>query len=151
MGEYATKIIECDVDTESFQGFSFRSKIEEGDFQDDDLEKDTCIAEIEGQIYKVGFHANGEERKKSNLEHKISILTAIARICPADEVDKVNVVFGVSDRKWTSASEKEDFEKYILPEGEIQIMLKLDNETPPVLRRFCIKRRFCFPESLGKL
>lgn len=154
-GKFATKVAEYNINTDRIRKFAFRTRIGEGDFRDDALERNTCIVELDGQVYKVGNGARGQDAElktdKSSIEHKISTLTAIARLCSDNEVDEVNVAIGLPAREWASVPKREDFKEYILPEGEIQIMIKLNNEMPPVLRRFRIKRRYCFPESLGAL
>ena len=47
-GKFATKVAEYNINTDRIRKFAFRTRIGEGDFRDDALERNTCIVELDG-------------------------------------------------------------------------------------------------------
>lgn len=154
-GKFATKVAEYDHKTDSVKTFSIRTKASEGDFRDDAIEQNTVVVEIDGQVYKIGNGARGsgaalETDKKSDV-HRLCTLTAIATLASSKEVDEIYVAVGLPAKEWAVVSKRIDYKEYILPEGEITISIKKDNNTPVIKKTFVIKERYVFPESIGAL
>jgi len=154
-GKHATKATHYDPKTKKIRKFTFCTKIGEGDFRDDALEKKTYIAEINGHTYKIGNGARGNgatlETSKQSEDHKLCTLLAIAYFCSDNEVDEVNVAVGLPAKEWAVVSKREDFKEYIFPEGETTVTIKTSSEAAPAKKTFTIRHKYVFPESIGAL
>ena len=70
-GKYATKVAVYDNKTNTVKMFKFRTKISDGHFADDALEKNTVVMEHDGKIYKVMNVVWGEQRDEKEREYPI--------------------------------------------------------------------------------
>lgn len=153
-GKYATKIAVYDTGNDKVSVQKFRTKISEGNFNDDALEKHTYIAEIDGNIYKIGNGALQEAElntSKASEIHKMSVLTAIALNVSENEVDEVHAAVGIPVKEWENVDKRIEYKNYILPDGEISIKLMIDSEKEPVIKTFKIISKHVYPESQGAL
>ncbi|MCR5670692.1 MAG: ParM/StbA family protein [Butyrivibrio sp.] len=154
-GKYATKVAEYNAKKESIRTFSIRTKVSDGDFRDDAIEEHTVVIKIGDATYKVGNGARGQgvalETDKKTDTHKICVLTALATVASANEVDEMNVSVGMPTLDWAQPGKRDDFKKFILPEGEITVELKKDSNSEVVKKTFKIKNRYVFPESSGAI
>jgi len=154
-GKHATKAASYNPETKKTRKFTFSTKIGEGDFRDDAIEKNTFIAEIDGKVYKIGNGARGDgaklETSKQSLDHKLSTLFAIAYFCSDNEVDEVNVAVGLPAKEWAVVQKREDFKEFIFPTDVTEVTIKLDSNAAPVTKRFKIRHKYVFPESIGAL
>lgn len=154
-GKFATKFAEYDIKKKCVHKYSIRTRVSDGDFRDDAIEKATVVVEIDGKTYKVGNGARGAgvnlDTDKKSEDHKISILTAIAMLASSKEKDEIYVAVGLPAREWASVSKRMDFKEYILPDGDITITIKKDNKSEAVKKTFVIKGKYVFPESIGAL
>jgi plasmid segregation protein ParM len=132
----------------------FRTKASKGYFEDDAIESDTVIAEIEGQVLKIGTGALTEAEtstsKKTDI-HKWCTLLAIARECSADEVDNVHVAIGIPVKDYEDVLSRNEYREFILPDGEITVRYKEASEAPVITKTFRIVSRDVLPETLGAL
>lgn len=156
-GKFAVKCAEYKMKQENAQtrAFSFRTKIGEGDFRDDALETQTCIAEIDGKTYKIGDGARGREAeltttKKSEI-HRITTLVAAAACCSANTEDTMHIAIGLPTAEWANVSKREDYREFMFPKGKIKIKYKASAASDPVEKVFSIGRNFVYPESIGAL
>lgn len=154
-GKFATKIAEYNKEKGTVRTFQIRTKISEGDFVDDAIEKNTVIVEIGGHVYKVGNGARGDganlDTDKNDDIHKISTLTALATVASAKEKDIFNVAVGLPAKDWAIPAKREAYKEAMLPEGEITIKIRPNSKTDPIVKTFSIKNRFALPESIGAL
>lgn len=154
-GKHATKAASYNPETKKTQKFTFCTKIGEGDFRDDSIERNTYIAEINDKVYKIGNGARGDgaklETSKQSMDHRLSTLFAIAYFCSDDEVDEVNVAVGLPAKEWAFVQKREDFKDYIFPTGETSVTIKLSSTDEPITKRFTIRHKYVFPESIGAL
>ncbi len=154
-GKFATKVATYNPMKKRIRKCHFRTKVGKGDFRDDAIEAQTIVTEINGQVYKVGEGADGGEAElttsKDTETHKICTLVAIALFCSSNEVDEVNVAVGLTAQEWHEVSTREDYKADILPEGEICVKVKNHSTAPIIEKRFIIKTRKAFPESIGAL
>ena len=155
VGKFATKASEYKPETDSIRKFHFVTKVGGGDLRDDAIESHTVVAEIDGKVYKVGQGARGAEASKdtSKLDdiHKICALVAIASFCSAKEKDEVNVAFGIPADEWADVPTREKYRSEFLPDGDITVKIKIRSDAPVMEKKFTIKKKFVFPESLGAL
>lgn len=154
-GKFGTKIAEWDAAKKLVRKEQFRTKMGKGDMRDDAIEQDTFLAQIGDVTYKLGNGARGngaelETSKKSDI-HRICTLAAIAKLCSVNETDEVCVAIGLPAKEWAEVNKREEYKAYILPEGEQTIKIKTRNDANPVEKKFTIKQRFVFPESIGAL
>ena len=154
-GKFATKVAEYNKKLDVVKKYSIRTKVSEGDFRDDAIEKNTYIAEIDGVVYKVGNGARGQGAElitdKKTETHRICVLTVLAMMASSNEKDTINVAIGLPANEWANVSKRMDFKDYILPEGEISVKLKRDSKSEVVTKTFTIGRRYVYPESIGGL
>ncbi len=154
-GKFATKVAEYIPSQKAVKKFSIRTKVNDGDFRDDAIESATVIIEYNGHVYKVGNGARGTgaalDTNKATDVHKLCTLTALATLASSKEVDEINVAIGLPAKDWADVSKRVEFKDYILPEGEIRMSIKKDNNSPVTEKTFVIKNRFVFPESIGAL
>ena len=76
-GKFATKVGLFNPDGNKAMEYKFRTKIDHGDFRDDNMEKNTYIIEINGETYKIGNGATTEaklEMTKRNISYVRSLL-----------------------------------------------------------------------------
>lgn len=154
-GKFATKIAEYNKEKGTVRTFQIRTKISEGDFVDDAIEKNTVIVEIDGHVYKVGNGARGDgaslDTDKNDDIHRISTLTALATVASAKEKDVFSVAVGLPAKDWAIPAKREAYKKAMLPEGEITVKIRPNSKTDPIVKTFTIKNRFALPESIGAL
>ena len=89
-GKSSTKIASYDINTKLITKRSFRTRIGEGTFEDDDPGAATYIVEYEGKVYKIGANADTDaslSTSKKDFTHKLCTLYAIASFCSENEVD----------------------------------------------------------------
>lgn len=155
-GKFATKVAEYDQKNNCLKNsFQIRTKVSEGDFRDDAIEKCTVIAEIDSVVYKIGNGARGEgaeldTNKKSDI-HKICLMTALATLASSNEVDEFNVAIGYPAKLHCSVKNRFEYKEYMFPEGEISVSIKQSSTSPVVKKTFKIKNSFVYPESIGAL
>lgn len=153
-GKFATKLAVYNPEKEDTKTFQFRTKIGEGSFEDDSLERNTMIVEINGTTYKIGngatIQAELETTKQSEI-HKACTLTAIAMCTSNDEIDDVHVAIGIPVKEWEVVAKRNEYKMFMLPEGEITVAVKTKAEEKPIKKTFRIASRYVFPESMGTL
>lgn len=154
-GKFATKVVEYLPDKKGIKEFSIRTKLSPGDFRDDAIEANTVIIEHEGVVYKVGNGARGDgavlDTNKMTDVHKICVLTAIATLASAKEVDDVYIAVGLPAKDWANVSKRMDYKDFMFPKGEISISIKKNSTSPVVEKKFKIAKGFAYPESIGPL
>lgn len=154
-GKFATKFAEYDLKNRKVHKYSVRTRVSDGDFRDDAIEKSTVVVEIDGKVYKVGNGARGAgvnlDTDKKSEDHRICTLTALAMLASSSEKDEMYVAVGLPAREWANVSKRMDFKEYILPDGEISVTIKKDSNSKQVKKTFCIKAKYVFPESIGAL
>lgn len=154
-GKFATKVAEYSKENKTVKKYSIRTKMSEGDFLDDALEKNTYIVEVDGQVYKIGNGARGNGAElttdKKTDTHKVCVLAVLAMMASSTEVDTINVAIGLPADEWANTAKRAEFKKYILPEGEVSVKIKKDSASDPVTKKFNIGRKYVFPESIGAL
>lgn len=154
-GKFATKVAEYLFAEKKVRIFQLRTKISDGYFVDDAIEKNTVVVEIDGKVYKVGNGARGEganlDTDKNDEIHRICTLTALASVASENEKDVFNVVVGLPAKEWAVPTKREEYKKAMLPEGDITITIRPNSKKPPVTKTFTIKNRFALPESIGAL
>lgn len=154
-GKFATKFAEYDPKKDQVRKYSIRTRVSEGDFRDDAIEKSTVVVEIDGKVVKVGNGARGAgvnlDTDKKSEDHRICTLTALAMLASSKEKDEMYVAIGLPAREWASVSKRMDFKEYMLPDGDITVTIKKDSNSEAVKKTFCIKAKYVFPESIGAL
>lgn len=155
-GKFATKAAIYSREKNMVKKLTFRTRICPGDFRDDALEKNTFIMEYDGTVYKVGNGARGDgaelNTSKFSEDHKISMLTSVALMCcPEEEVNDINIAIGLPAKEWSIVEKREDYKKYMFPDGDIEIKIKTDASSEPSIRRFRFKTKLVLPESIGAL
>ena len=179
-GKRFTKIAGTDINTlernesnELYRKGKFPTKISQGSFDDDAIESETLIAEIDGQVYKIGKGATGEaehETSKMSDIHRICTLVAIANYCSSSEIDEVHVAFGIPISECEVLEKKLAYKDFILPKLEedkdmskktghicykpsdvITVKLKCSSESPVITKQFRIVSKMICPESQGAL
>ena len=151
-GKYATKIAVYDAENDSVSLKKCRTKISDGNFMDDALEKSTVIAEISGKVYKVGNGALQEaelDTNKATEIHKVCILTAIAM--SVEDGDEVHVALGMPIKEWENVDKRVEYKKYLLPEGNISVKIMHDSEKGIMEKNFKVISKHVYPESQGAL
>ncbi len=154
-GKHSTKAAMYDTNTKKTIKYSYRTKIGAGDFRDDSIEANTHVFEIDGQTYKIGNGARGDgallETSKQSIEHKLSILYAIAHFASDTEVDEINIAIGLPAKEWANVEKREALKEYIFDKNEYTISIKEDSNSPVVTKTFKIKHKYAYPESMGAL
>ncbi len=154
-GKFATKVAEYNKKLDQVKKFSIRTKVSDGDFRDDAIEKSTHVVEIDGKVYKVGNGARGAGAElvtdKQTDTHKICVLTVLSMLASSNEVDDINVAIGLPLSDWAYVTKREDFKEFILPQGEVTVKIKKDSVSEPVTKTFRIQRRYVYSESIGAL
>jgi len=153
-GKSSTKIASYDVNTKLITKRSFRTRIGEGTFEDDDPGAATYIVEYEGKVYKIGANADTDaslSTSKKDFTHKLCTLYAIASFCSENEVDEVNAAIGIPVKDYEVVKSRNEYREYILPEGEITMSYKLTGTSPVVTKTFRIVTRQVYPESMGAI
>lgn len=153
-GKYATKVAYYDTEEDKGKTFKFKTKIGDGDFNDDALETNTMIVGYEGKVYKIGNAAPNEaalETTKASEIHKICTLAAIAMCVSQDGVDEVHAAIGMPVKEWENVEKRMEYKNYILPDGEITITVMRNNEQDPIEKHFKIISKHVYPESQGAL
>lgn len=134
--------------------YGFVTKIGEGYFEDDALERNTFIAEINGNVYKIGQGADTEaelETSKQTEIHKMCVLSAIAMCCSDDEEDEVSVAIGVPISTYYSVPMRNEYREYMLTEEAYEIKLKMRSDGPIKTKRFKVVNKLVYPEGSGGL
>ena len=156
-GKYATK---CAYLVQNEEGmstvmFKFRTKVSDGNFNDDALEPSTMVVEYGGKVYKVGRGALHEAELSTNKMdelHRICTLAAIAGVCSENEVDEVHAAIGVPVKEWEIVEKREQYKKFMLPDDDvIEIRMMSNTCKEPVVKRFKIVSRHAYPESQGAI
>lgn len=154
-GKFATKVAEYNSQNDTVRKFSIRTKAGEGDFRDDAIEEHTVVVEVDGKVYKIGNGARGigaslDTDKKTDI-HRLCTLTAIATVCSASEEDEIYCAVGLPAKDWANVGKRMDYKDYILPEGKMTVKIKAKSNAPVIEKKFTIKGRYVFPESIGAL
>lgn len=154
-GKHACKCAEYNEKTETIKKFHFKTRIGAGDFRDTAIEKNTIIAQYGDKVYKVGQGARGSdatmETSKMDETHRLCTLVALAVLCSSNEVDELSVAIGLPASDWSNVSTRMDFLEYMFPEGEICLKIKARSDAPVIEKRFVIKEKYAYPESIGAL
>jgi plasmid segregation protein ParM len=154
-GKFATKVAEYSKERDLVKKFSIRTKVSDGDFRDDAIEKNTYVVEIDGKQYKVGNGARGQGAElitdKKTDTHRICVLTVLGMLASSNENDTINVAIGLPANEWANVTKRMDFKDYILPQGKVTVKIKKDSRSEVVSKTFTIGRRYVFPESIGAL
>ena len=153
-GKSATKVAMFHSGNKEAKTFSFATKISQGDFRDDALEKKTAIAKINGVTYKIGNGATkmaGLETSKNSDIHRNCILAAIAMACAEKEDNKVHAAIGMPVSEWENVAKRVAFKKFIFPEKEYTIEVKTGVERPIQKKTFSIESIHVYPETQGAL
>jgi hypothetical protein len=151
-GKFATKVGLFNPDGNNVMKYKFRTKLDHGDFRDDNVEKNTYIAEINGEVFKVGNGATTEARlemTKLSKEHQICALTAIA--LAANDGDVFHVAIGCPLKEYEVVEKRERYREELLPSGEITVKLKRNSDDEPVSVTFTIESKVVYAESSGIL
>lgn len=157
-GKYASKVVEFKKEKDCIKEYMFSTKVSPGDFRDDSLNKNTFLAEIDGEVLKIGNGASGDGAElttsKATPIHKQCILFAIALFCSDSESDEVYVSVGLPADEWRDVSKREEFREYLFgteKDKEYSIKIKTTSDGEVIEKRFVIKKSYIFPESLGAL
>lgn len=151
-GKFATKIAVYEPETKSVLKFKFRTKIDAGDFRDDNIEKGTCIVEIDKKVYKVGNGATQEARlelTKLSDAHKVCALTALAMV--ASEGDVLHVAIGCPIKEYQVVDKREQYKEELLPSGEVMVKIKSKSDSEIEEKHFRIESKVVYAESTGIL
>ncbi len=151
-GKFATKVGLFNPDGNKAMEYKFRTKIDHGDFRDDNMEKNTYIIEINGETYKIGNGATTEaklEMTKIAKEHQLCALTAIA--LAANDGDIFHVAIGCPLKEYAVVEKREQYKERLLPEGEITVTLKKNSDAEPETITFTIASKVVYAESSGVL
>ena len=153
-GKSATKVAVFSPETKETRKFSFYTRMSEGFFEDDAIESATFIAQVEGKTYKIGkgarLQANLETSKIADI-HKVCTLSAIAMCVDADSVDTVHVAIGIPVKEFDNVQRRNEYRNFILPDGEVEVVMKSKNDEEPRKIRFKIATKMVCPESSGIL
>lgn len=151
-GKYATKAAEYNTDKDGIHKDLFETKTAPGDFRDDAIEHGTCVAEIDGVVYKIGHGARGDgtvlETSKQTETHRLCTLLACADFCSDDETDDVYLATGLPAKEWAVVAKREEY-KAFYPRENIEIRIKKPFFDGIHEKHFNIKQIFVFPESIG--
>lgn len=151
-GKFATKVALYNPETKKAVKCKFRTKIDQGDFRDDNIEKGTFVVEINGMVYKVGNGATHEtklEMTKLGEEHKVCALTAIAFM--ANNKDVIHVAVGCPIMEYQVVEKRERYREELLPSGEVTVRMKEHDSDAIVEKTFTIASKVVYAESTGVL
>lgn len=151
-GKFATKVGLFNPDGSKVMEYKFRTKIDHGDFRDDNMEKNTYIININGDTYKIGNGATTEakiEMTKLAKEHKLCAITAIA--LAANDGDVFHVAIGCPIKEYAVVEKREQYKEELLPEGEVTVTLKKKSDAEPETITFTIASKVVYAESSGIL
>lgn len=151
-GKFATKVALYNPDGNTVMKYKFRTKLDHGDFRDDNIEKNTYIAEINGETYKIGNGATTEaklEMTKLSKEHQICALTAIA--LAANDGDIFHVAIGCPLKEYAVVDKREQYREQLLPSGDVTVTLKRNSNDEPTTVSFRIESKVVYAESSGVL
>ncbi len=153
-GKYNTKIAAYGPDMDCIHVFKHRTKISDGNFDDDLLEEHTYIVRIDGgKVYKIGSGAKTEaalETSKQTEIHYVNTMAAIA-IGLRKSVDKVHVACGIPLQLGMDANTRLEYKDFMLKEGKHTVEIKCHKNGPVNKIEFTIGRRVVYPESIGVL
>lgn len=153
-GKYATKVAEYLQSEDRTIQSVFETKTGTGDFRDDAIEKNTFIAEIGGNVMKIGRGAVGDgamlETSKQTDIHKNCTLAAIATHCSDGEEDEICLATGLPAKEWAVVEKREQY-KAFFPTDRQTIRIKMDSSSPVQEKNFVIKKIYVFPESIGAM
>lgn len=153
-GKHATKVAIYDKEKNETKVFSFKTRFNDGDFEDDSLEKNTFICEVDGKVYKVGNAATTQAEQVTSKQteiHKLCGLIGIALCCSDGEVDNVHVAVSIPVKEWEVVEKRNAYKAYMLPEGTQKIKVKTSSAGEIKEKSFNIVSRYAFPESQGAL
>lgn len=151
-GKGNTKIAVYNQDKKAVKTFRFPTKVSPGLFEDDAIEADTMIVEMDGNIYKVGNGAKVAAdlvTSKMSEVHKICTLAGIGLCVSAKEEDQVTVVIGIPVEEFKNIEKRQEYKNYILPDGPVEIKMKMKSEGEIVTKRFTVKAKYVYAESAG--
>lgn len=148
-GKFATKIAMATDDLKSYTKGRFRTKVSEGNFDDDAIENNTYVCEIDGKVVKIGngalLDAELETSKKSET-HRFCTLLAIALF--VDDGDDVHAAIGIPMSDYVNVEKRLEFKNYILPDGKVTVKYKTQ-KTDITAKTFNIVSKYVYPESGG--
>ena len=152
-GKYNTKVAAFDCKTGEQAKVKFRTKISEGSFEDDMLERGTYIVQVDGgPVYKVGQGARTEaelETSKKSEIHKICTMAAVALM--SGGADDLNVVAGIPFQQGCDPIARREYRDYIIPEGEHEVIIKRSGSEAPEKVKVSFNQRKIYLESVGVL
>ncbi len=130
----------------------FRTKYEDGTFDDTEPGRATYLVEYDGKVYKVGKAAKIEaelDNSKKSFIHKLCTLFAVARFCSENETDEVvaGVVIPISE--YEIVEKRNDYRDYILPLGKHTVSYKEGDKI--VKKTFNITGTYVFQEGFGAI
>ena len=156
-GKYNTKVSMYDGSGKPLL-IKFRTKISEGDFEDDMFGRGTFIVQIDdGPVYKVGQEAKNEPAletsKRSEIHHVCTMAGAALALSGKKEAVKVDIVTGIPLQICGITRERLEYKKFILGEPGIQHRVKIKTECNGSVSeiRFSFDRQLVYPEGIGAL
>lgn len=155
-GKYETKVAVCDSDKKFYKEFKFRTKMDNGRFDDDMLGRGTYIAEIDGgKTLRIGADATVETDKvtsKMDDIHKSATLLAIALCVSEKKKEDVVVAIGIPYSICADVEARNRYKEFILPSGtEHTVKVKKSASEEPVTVNFSVSKRYVYPESIGAM
>ena len=155
-GKYETKVAVCDDSERSYREFKFRTKMDQGRFDDDMLGRGTYIAEIDGgKVVRIGADATIETEKvtsKSDEMHRSATLLAIALAIGKPGKEDVTVAIGVPYTICADVEARNKYKEYMLPDGaEHTVKVKRTAAEEPYTVSFKVIKRYVYPESIGAM
>ena len=151
-GKYNTKISAFDTVTKARTKFKFRTKISDGTFDDDMLERGTFIVQInDGPVYKIGNAAKTEPEMETSKKTEIHRVCTLSAIALAGASGEVNVVIGIPLQIAGIPVERMAYKDYIIGDGTYKVRVKTDSDGPIMESEFSFKKRLVYPEGLGVL
>ena len=109
-GKFGTKMAIYNPETDTVLKFTFRTMLDNGNFDDDALERNTFIAEYDGKVYKIGNGATREaalETSKMSEIHKVTTLCAIALV--ANNGDNVHIAIGCPIKDYEIVDKRNEY------------------------------------------
>lgn len=151
-GKGNTKVAVYNQNKNITKRFSFATKFGEGLFEDDAIEAGTMIVEVDGKIYKVGNgakHCAELTTSKRTEIHRVCTLAGIALCVSDDEEDEVTAAIGIPVEDFKNVAKRQDYKNYILPDGPVEVKMKMKSEAEVITKRFKIVYKCVYAESAG--
>jgi len=153
-GKYKTKACAFDSETGSYRRTTFRTRMSEGSFEDDMLEKGTIVVRVDGgDVYKVGPGAKNEaelETSKKSEIHRICTMSAIAMMVE-ENTKNVKAVIGIPYQLAQDPEKRLEYKDFIIPDKEHTVEIKTSSDGPVRKVTFSFSKRLVYPESIGVL